>query len=161
MCIRDSIFDVINKAHSCMGHMQIEKTLANREPMYYSTTYGLCKLFCDDCFVCHEKQPLIPSRNGAKQPIILSHFRDRIQVDLIDMFTMRRRDVYGCMQRWIMMVKNHSTGLVHLAALPKKKAKYVALELEKYFGFAGFPHILHTDNGATGTGSIDDEVTRQ
>ena len=45
------------------------------------------------------------------------------------------------------MVKNHSTGLVYLAALPKKKAKYVALELEKYFGFAGFPHILHMDNG--------------
>ena len=29
----------------------------------------------------------------------------------------------------------------------QKKAEYVASELEKYFGFAGFPHILHTDNG--------------
>jgi IS30 family transposase len=63
------------------------------------------------------------------------------------MRTMRKRDVYGSMQRWIMTVKDHSTGLVYLTALPKKKAEYVASELEKYFGFAGFPHILHTDNG--------------
>ncbi len=46
-----------------------------------------------------------------------------------------------------MTVKDHSTGLVYLAALPKKKAEIVASELEKHFGFAGFPHILHTDNG--------------
>jgi hypothetical protein len=63
------------------------------------------------------------------------------------MRSMRKRDVYGTMQRWIMTVKDHSTGLVYLAPLPRKKAEYVAAELEKYFGFAGFPHILHTDNG--------------
>ncbi len=140
------IFDVINKAHSRMGHMRIEKTLANTKPMYYSTTYGLCKLFCDNCFVCHEKQLLIPARKGAEQPIISSHFCDCIQVDLIDMRTMRRRDVYDCMEQWIMMVKEHLTGLVYLAAFPKKKANYVASELEKYFGFSGFPHILHMDD---------------
>ena len=141
------IFDVIHEAHCRMGHMRIEKTLANCRPQFYSPTYDLCKLYLEDCYVCHEKQPSIPARKGAKKPIISSHFRDRIQVDLIDMRTMRKRDVYGNMQRWIMTVKDHSTGLVYLAALPRKKAEYVAAELEKFFGFCGFPHILHTDNG--------------
>jgi len=128
------IFDVIHEAHCRMGHMRIEKTLANCRPQFYSPTYDLCKLYLEDCYVCHEKQPSIPARKGAKKPIISSHFRDRIQVDLIDMRTMRKRDVYGNMQRWIMTVKDHSTGLVYLAALPRKKAEYVAAELEKFFG---------------------------
>jgi hypothetical protein len=147
VCHMLDIFDIISEAHSRLGHLAIEKTLANCQPTFYSPTYALCKLFCDDCFVCHEKPPSISAPKGAKKPIISSHFRDRIQVDLIDMRTMRKRDVYGLMQRWIMTVKDHSTGLVYLAALPQKKAEYVASELEKYFGFAGFPHILHTDNG--------------
>ncbi len=48
------------------------------------------------------------------------------------------------MQRWIMTVKDHSTGLVYLCALPQKKAIYVAVELEKYFGLIGYPEIFHT-----------------
>ena len=141
------IFDVIHEAHSRMGHLRTEKTLANCKPQFYSPTSALCKLFIDDCFVCHETQPEIPARKGAKKPILTSDFRDCIQVDLIDMRTMRKLDIYGQMQRWILTVKDHSTGLVYLAALPQKKAEFVAAELEKYFGFVGFPHILHSDNG--------------
>jgi hypothetical protein len=48
------------------------------------------------------------------------------------------------MQRWIMMVKDHSTGLVYLCALPQKKASFVAAESEKYFGLIGYPKIFHT-----------------
>jgi hypothetical protein len=57
---------------------------------------------------------------------------------------MRKRDIYGNMQRWIMTVKDHSSGLVYLCALPQKKAIYVAAELEKYFGLIGYPEIFHT-----------------
>ena len=53
-------------------------------------------------------------------------------------------DVYGVMQHWIMTIKDHSTGLVYLATRPRKTAKFVANELEKYFGFVGYPHIFHT-----------------
>ena len=86
----------------------------------------------------------MPPTKGAKKPILSSEFCDRIQVDLIDMRAMRKKDVYGNMQRWIMTVKDHSTGLVYLCALPRKKAIYVAAELEKYFGLIGFPEIFHT-----------------
>jgi hypothetical protein len=86
----------------------------------------------------------VPSRKGAKKPILSSEFPDRFQVDLIDMQTMRKRDVYGQMQRWSMTVKDHSTGLVYLCAIPWKRAAFVAAELEKFFGFVGYPEIFHT-----------------
>jgi hypothetical protein len=57
---------------------------------------------------------------------------------------MRKRDVYGQMQRWIMTVKEHSTGLVYLCALPRKRAAFVAVELEKFFGLVGYLEIFHT-----------------
>jgi hypothetical protein len=139
-----NIFDIIHEAHSRQGHLKAERTLANMQPIHYSPTLELCKLFCLDCFVCHERHPNVPPTKGAKKPILSSEFRDRIQVDLIDMRAMRKKDVYGNMQRWIMTVKDHSTGLVYLCALPRKKAIYVAAELEKYFGLIGYPEIFHT-----------------
>jgi hypothetical protein len=137
------IFDVIHEAHSRQGHLKVDKTLANCT-MLDSSTYKLCKLFINDCFICHERHPNVPARKGAKKPILSSEFSNRFQVDLIDMQTMRKRDVYGQMQRWIMTVKDHLTGLVYLCALPRKKATFVAAELEKFFDFVGYPKIFHT-----------------
>ncbi len=139
-----AIFDVIHEAHCRLGHLAIDKTLAATKPAFYSPTYELCKIYCKNCYVCMEKQLTVPQRKGAKKPIISSEFCDRFQVDLIDMRTMRKKDVYGVMQRWIMTVKDHSTGLVYLTVLPRKTAVVVAAEFEKYFGFVGYPHIFHT-----------------
>jgi len=47
----------------------------------------------------------VPPTKGAKKPILSSEFRDCIQVDLIDMRAMMKRDIYGNMQHWIMTVK--------------------------------------------------------
>ncbi len=137
------IFDVIHKAHSRQAHLKVDKTLTNCT-MFYSPTYKLCKLFITDCFVCHERHPKVPTRKRAKKPNLSSEFRDRFQVDLIDMRRMRKRDVYGQMQSWIMTVKNHSTELVYLCVLPQKRAVFVAAELEKFFGFVSYPEIFHT-----------------
>jgi hypothetical protein len=124
--------------------MKTERTLGALKPQYYSATEDLVKLFVSDCSVCHQKNSGIQKKKGARKPIISSEFRDRFQVDLIDMRTIRRRDVYGHMQRWIMTVKDHSTGFIYLVALPRKMAKFVAAELEKYFGLVGYPSIFHT-----------------
>jgi hypothetical protein len=137
------IFDVIHEAHSRQGHLKVDKTLANCT-MFYSPTYDLCKMFINDCFVCHERNQNVPARKGAKKPILSSEFCNHFQVDFIDMQTMRKRDVYGQMQRWFMTVKDHSTGLVYLCGLPRKKAAFVAAKLEKFFGFVGYPKIFHT-----------------
>jgi hypothetical protein len=91
-----------------------------------------------------EKQPTVPPRKGAKKPVISSEFCDRFQVDLIDMRTMRKKDVYRVMQHWIMTIKDHSTGLVYLAALPRNIAMFVAAKLKKYFRFVGYHHIFPT-----------------
>jgi hypothetical protein len=139
------IFDVIKEAHCQQGHLQVDKTLAACQPAFYNPTYELCKIYCENCYhICHEKTPVIEPKKGAKKPIISSEFHDRFQVDLIDIRSMRKKDVYCQMQRWIMTVKDHSTGLVYLAAIPRNKADYVAAVLEKYFGFVGYPHIFHT-----------------
>jgi hypothetical protein len=138
------IFDVIQEAHCRQGHLKVEKTLANCTPEFYSPTYELCRLFINNCFICHEKHPNVQARKGAKKPILSSEFRDCFQVDLINMRTMRKRYIYGQMQHWIMTMKDHLTSLVYLCALPRKKAVFVAAELEKFFGFVGYPEIFHT-----------------
>jgi hypothetical protein len=137
------IFNVIHKAHSRQGHLKVDKTLANCT-MFYSPTYELCKLFITDCFIYHKRHPKMLARKGVKKPILSSEFRDCFQVDLIDTRMMRKRDVYGQMQRWIMTVKDHSTGLVYLCALPWRRAVFVVAEFEKLFGFFGYPEIFHT-----------------
>ncbi len=86
----------------------------------------------------------MPAWKGAKNPLLSPEFCDCFQVDLIDMQTMRKKDVYGQMQYWIMTVKDHSTGLVYLCALPRKMATFDAAELEKFFAFVGYPKIFHT-----------------
>jgi hypothetical protein len=139
-----AVFDVIHEAHCRLGHLTVDKTLAGTKPGHYSPMYELVKIYCKNCYVCMEKQLTVPPRKGAKKPIMSSEFHDRFQVDLIDMRTMQKMDVYGVMQHWIMTVKDHSTGLVYLAALPRKTAEFVANDLEKYFGFVGYPHIFHT-----------------
>jgi hypothetical protein len=122
--------------------LKVDKTLANCT-MFYSPTYKLCKLFIADCFVCHDRHPNVLARKGAKKPILSSEFRDHFQVDLIDMQTMRKRGVYGQMQRWIMTVKDHSTGLLYVCGLLWKKAAFVAAKLEKFFGFVGSQNLSH------------------
>jgi hypothetical protein len=139
-----AVFNAIHEAHCRLGHLAVDKTLGGTKPVHYSPTYELCKIYCENCYVCMEKQPTVPPRKGAKKPIISSEFCDRFQVDLIDMRTTRKKDVYRVMQHFIMTVKDHSTGLVYLAKLPRKTAVFVANELEKYFGFVGYPHIFHT-----------------
>jgi hypothetical protein len=138
------VFDVILSAHNQQGHLKTDRTLTALKPQYYIATEDIVKVLVDDCTICHQKNSGIAKKKGARKPIISSEFRDRFQVDLIDMRTIRRRDVYGNLMRWIMTVKDHSTGLIYLVALPRKMAKYVAAELEKYFGFVGYPSIFHT-----------------
>jgi hypothetical protein len=139
-----NIFNVIQEAHCRQDHLKVEKMLVNCTSMFYSPTYELCRLFINNCSVCHEKHPNVLARKGAKKPILSSKFHNCFQVDLIDMRTMRKWDVYGQMQHWIMTVKDHSTDLVYLCMLPWKKAAFVAANLEKFFGFVGYPKIFHT-----------------
>jgi hypothetical protein len=140
------IFDAIHEFHS-ENHFGYERTHRACSKKYYSVTEKMCEIFCKSCATCNEEQPAIKKHKGAKKAILSDEFRDRFQVDLIDMRSLRRRDVYGVMQCWIMTVKDHSTGLTYITSLPRKRASYVAFELSKLFGLIGYPAIFHTDNG--------------
>jgi len=43
--------------------------------------------------------------------------------------------------RWVVTIKDHTTGLTYLCALPRKCHHLIA------FGIIGYPKIFHTDNG--------------
>jgi hypothetical protein len=90
-----AVFDVIHEAHCRLGHLAVDKTLAGTKPAHNSPMYELVEIYCRNCYMCMEKQPTVPPRKGVKKPIISSEFRDRdrFQVDLVDMRTMRKMDV--------------------------------------------------------------------
>ncbi len=46
-----------------------------------------------------------------------------------------------------MTLKDHATSLTYRALIPRKKAKYVAHEIDHIVGLIGYPNIFHTDNG--------------
>jgi hypothetical protein len=56
------------------------------------------------------------------------------------------------MMWYIVVCKDHFTGFVAAACIPRKRTSLVAYVLTKIFGFIGFPFILHTYNGMEFTG---------
>jgi hypothetical protein len=84
---------------------------------------------------------------GSVTPIRSAHYRDRMQVDLIDMRTCRRKNPFGLLMQYVVVCKDHFTGFMAAARIPRKRASYVAYVLTDIFGHFGFPRILHTDNG--------------
>ena len=97
-----NIFDVIHESHRSIGHLGEERTYTDASKKCYNVTQALVKTFIGSCFHCHQKQPSIKPLKGAKKPIVSSEFRDRFQVDLIDMRKKMKKNIYGVIQRWIM-----------------------------------------------------------
>lgn len=158
---RDAIFDCIDEIHEGVGHMKRQPTHSEVKKQYWNITEQLVNEYLDLCPICNAQQPRVPKPKGAAKPIVSHAFRDRFQVDLIDMRKRRKRNVYSVMMRWIMTVKDHSTGMTYLAALPVKQAKCVAYELDLLFGLIGYPSIFHTDNGTEFTANEIVELLKQ
>jgi hypothetical protein len=113
---------------------------------YRNITEAHCKIFVDTCPVCVGKIKK-KKRKGARKPIRSSFFRDRYQLDLIDMREKLAIDVYGCPQNWVVVCKDHFTQFVILTCVPSKKPSFVAYELSKWFGAFGYPVVYQTDRG--------------
>ena len=104
--------------------------------------------FVETCPMCQQApQKTVKKHQGAKTLMSSLHFRDRIQVDLIDCRSDPQLDANGVAMKWILVVKDHHTKLTCLRALKSKEAEQVARELDHLFGFIGFPLTFHTDNG--------------
>ena len=149
------IFNAIYEMHKDKsGHMGQERTSTAVSEKYYSVSQTQVVAFCRTCRTCLERQPAIKPHTGAKKPIHSTNWRDRFQVDLIDMRKFAQRDIYGIVQRWIIVLKDHFSGLTYITSIPRKRARYVAHELNKIFGLIGYPNVFHTDNGKEFTAKI-------
>jgi hypothetical protein len=51
------VYDAIWEAHARIGHLGHDKTVDACSETHYSPTQQLVKIFCQDCFICLEKQP--------------------------------------------------------------------------------------------------------
>ena len=144
---RERVFDAIDEWHRERGHLGQERTHNFCRAKYYNCTQALVKIYCETCYVCMRKNPTVKPMKGSRKPIRSSGYRDRFQIDLIDFRKMRKRDPFGVLMRWIITVKDHSTGLTYISAIPRKTAHFVAHRLQELFGLIGYPSIFHTDNG--------------
>ena len=140
-----NVFDAIAEAHD--GHVGRDITYGKLADKFYNITQDIVQTFINYCPVCDQKNIKVKPLKGAVKPIKSYNFRERFQVDLIDMRVVQKKNIYGVTMRWIITLKDHFTGFVYLVAIPRKRPKYVAYELDKIFAVIGYPSIFHTDNG--------------
>jgi Integrase zinc binding domain len=147
VCKQSEVFDVLKSAHCTTGHLKVENTYSRCRYKYYNVTRAVVKFFIDLCPICSDRKPKIKKLKGAAKPIMSTKFRDRFQVDLIDMSHDPQTNPTSQVMKWILVCKDHLTGFHMVRALPAKKASIVAHELSLLWGMMGYPLILHTDNG--------------
>ena len=145
------VFDILHGYHS-QGHKGPTNLNMHVKDTWCNISFELCKLFCQMCPICSLQKGKKKKFQGAVKPILSHKFRDRFQADLIDYRSdaapMDPDDPFNPVKyRWLLVVKDHFTRLIHLTALRKKQAKEVASALDHYFSFIGYPLIFQTDNG--------------
>ncbi len=91
---------------------------------------------------------------------MLLNWRSRFELDLMDFHKLRKRDPFGVLMRWVLILKNHATSLVYLCALPRKRANLIAYKLQEIFGIIGCPMIFHKDIGKEFTTKVVLEFLR-
>ena len=145
---KERIFDAIYEWHcGGEGHFGAERTWTKCRTKYWNCTQHLVRLFCELCPECLGKNPKIKTIKGSRKPIKSKQFRERFQIDLIDMRKLRKRNPFGVIMRWIITIKDHATGYTMIDCIPRKSARNVAHILQMFFGHVGYPFIFHTDNG--------------
>jgi hypothetical protein len=112
------MFDVLYSAHERVGHMKVVSTYKNLQKKIWNVTLAQSKAFCSLCPNCALQGPKVRSLRGASRPIRSSNFRDRFQVDLVDMSTNRRQSIYGIVMRYIVVMKDHFSGFVMADCIP-------------------------------------------
>ena len=145
---KERIFDAMYEWHcGGEGHFGAERTHKKCSIKYWNCTQRLVRLFCELCPECLGRNPKIKTIKGSRKPIKSKTFRERFQIDLIDMRKLRKRNPFRVLMRWIITIKDHATGYTKIDCIPRKTARNVAHILQHFFGHVGYPFIFHTDNG--------------
>ncbi|CAM4847562.1 unnamed protein product [Rotaria magnacalcarata] len=133
-------YEKIYECHIAVGHSGRDKTWAEIKTRYAGIPQQTISIFINMCDVCQTRRSFPKATSG--KPIISVGFLTRLQVDLIDMRSMKH-DGFN----FIMHAKDHFTKFSWLFALPSKEAHHVALHLRNLFYTFGPPKILQSDNG--------------
>jgi hypothetical protein len=147
-------FFAIDDWHRLSLHMGQERTWNYCRGKYYNISQALMKHYCETCVTCLKKNPVTDASRGSRKPIQSRHYQKRFQLDLIDFCKLRKRDLFRVLMRWIMTIKDHSTGFIYLTALLRKRAKCVAYKPQEIFWVIGFPKIFNTNNGKEFTAKV-------
>jgi len=86
LCIPISrTFDLLKSLHSRNNHFKSNPLHQEVKKTVINVTKDMCRIFVRLCAVCNTQNPKIKALRGADNPIDSDRYRDRFQVDLIDM----------------------------------------------------------------------------
>jgi Integrase zinc binding domain len=145
--LQEEVFDCIDDIHRAKTeHPGQHKTYEAVKERYHNITREMVKIFIESCPHCIEKAKK-DKFAGAIRPITSCCYRERFQVDLIDNREKPKMDPFGTRHSWLVVCKDHFTGLTACRPVPRKKPEMVAYVLTELFGLLGFPLIYQSDNG--------------
>jgi len=107
-----------------------------------------------NCERCTEKSKRKSVRSVVVRPILSSALNNRVQVDMIDYWTVTNSEF-----KWVLHYKEHLTKFSILRAHRATEAKEVAISLLNIFTTFGAPHVLQSDNGGEFVASVISELT--
>jgi hypothetical protein len=141
------VFDALYSSHHVVAHQKVAATHSCCRKIFWNVTQQQCSVFIETCHACVSEKPRTLTMKGSVTPIRSARYRDRMQVNLNEIWTCRRKNPFGLLMQYIVVCKDHFTGFMAAACIPRKRASYVGYVLTDIFGHFGFPRILHTDNG--------------
>ncbi len=132
---KEEVFDWIQDWHKFSSHLHLgeERSWRATKGKYYNISQELIKHYCKTCLVCNKKNQTPKATKGSRKPIRSASFRDRFQVDLIDMRKLRKRDPCGVLMQRILPL--YWIGLSYCA--PKEEGRLCCLQASGNIWSAG------------------------
>jgi hypothetical protein len=147
------IFDAIYAAHMCVGHMGVKSTGQMGRQTVWNMPEKYVTMYIKGCEICKQRKTKQEQEHKVGSPLegtlatdCPNKYRDLFQVDFIDMNYNPKRNSFGVMN-WVVIVRDHFTGIVFLDCIPKKTPNFVVIVLERAFGILGFPQAMTICDG--------------
>lgn len=139
------------ESHITTGHGRRDKIAQVLKEKYIMIPRFAITIFIKLCKICLTTKGFQKTALTVKP--LISNFRRRGQVDLMDLQTFPDKDY-----KWLMQYQDHLTRFCFLRPLKSKRIKEVAIELLKIFLEVGCPNILQSQNGREYTASVLKEI---
>ena len=124
-----------------------ERTWTYCSQKYYSISQALVDCYSKTCIICLKENSCYRACQGEQGANKFRTFRERYQFDLVDFCKLRKKDPFGVLMHWILVIKDHAAGFFYIFALSRKQTDLVAYNLQEMFDVIGYPKIMHSDNG--------------